>query len=480
MDLTQNDPARSEPLTLQPDPTVSTQTPALTESSATVRALSENGFGAIYGDRSAEALEAFNTDVAERGPHAALDQLAERPNAYIPGAEPSPISHALAGSLRLSLPEGDTRPDTRSDTRADAPSVDDTPKINVNGVTTEKPFPKEVGPTETQESVLRRSFEEYAFKAGISNERIDPDGMSPREVFVEERMMANLEANEGKYRIFNPDTDAAYTAEEWAARQQAGTITMYPADGDMEALVGAQQQTHQDQGTRLANDVLEALNASEELSAARLLGFTDPEARLASLMEQVGRRQGDIDFQRGFVEGLRPGGFIRLSQTYADHSVYSTLLTQSLSEAIAEREGVITVNASDGGTANIAVAIARRADSETLARLVTPADHGLGTDFLVEAATQIRNTEPNAWPTREAVLKRAAEDPNAALTLLQDPDFVRDTLDQQLRDRFLEVPDRSILGRFIQAGLSTGMRTSHPAEFEAAFRTVVETFGRRT
>lgn len=462
----------------------------LTESTSDTRTLADAGFKAVFGARSAEALTAFNADVAKRGPDAALNQFAVGPGAYIPGTRPSPMSAAIADSLRMSVPGGDARTfttpevQTEPEVRTDSPTVDDPQEVrSVGGVTTETPFPKEVGPTETQESVLRRSYEEYAFKAGISNVRMMPDRelqpgeeiLSPSELFVKERMMNNREESGGEYRIYNSDTEVAYTPDEWAARQEAGTITMYPTSGDIESLEMARQQTSMEQGARLAQEVLQLLDAGDELSAGRLLGFTRPDERLARAMEEVSRRQSDPDFQRGFVNDLRADGFIRLSQKYADNPVYSTMLTRSLSSAIAERDGVTIEPPADGSPSNIAVAIARRADSETLARLVANPNHSLGTEFLVEAAKSVTVGEKRDFGAgREDVLTRAAQDPQAALQLLQDPNFVREAAKRLVGSSHSPDPNHAVLSRFVESGLSAEMQASNPEQFAKALSTVIE------
>lgn len=478
-ELMQPEVTRDERLTLQSQPDVSPAPRGLTESSSDVQALSDGAFPAIYGARAAEARAAFNADVAQRGPDAALTQLAERPGAYAPGVEASSTSRALAGSLRLSVPDSDTRTPTAPngqtrtppDTQTNGLAVDDPPQVrSVGGVSTESVFPMGVGPEETQESVLRRSFQEYAFRAGISNQQVRADGessymegSSPSGIFVEKRMDYNYTSNGGKYEIFNPKTGENYTTDEWTDIRNSRGIEMYPTDLDMVDLEYAYLETGLDNGARAAEKIIGLLDSIDGLSSSLL------QQALQQAIQGVEANGHNAAFQAGFVNKLQVDGFIRLSEALENTPRNNAILSNALSSEAAYTR-------SSGGQI-VANEVARTADPALLNRLTADPAHPMDSEFLAEAVKNVWSKSSMNTPDGRAVIERAAKDSKASLQLLQDPEFVRNMVGRTALLRREGESYASIsmgLDLFIRSGLSPEMRDANPTQVANALRIVTE------
>lgn len=99
------------------------------------------------------------------------------------------------------------------------PVVETPPPDEINGLRAGQPVPIKIEPNDTQESVLRKAYAEYASRAGLSS--------SAQEQFVEQMMKS------GGAQILHPDTRQPFTVEEFAAQKTRGSINMLPSDGQI-------------------------------------------------------------------------------------------------------------------------------------------------------------------------------------------------------------------------------------------------------
>ncbi|MGI9054756.1 MAG: hypothetical protein ACR2F2_03015, partial [Pyrinomonadaceae bacterium] len=264
---------------------------------------------------------------------------------------------------------------------------------NILGITTKTPFPKAIEPGESQASVLKRAYEEYAFKAGISNEKAEGMDKSPAEMFVEERLAANLKAVGGETnRINNPKTDTLYTDEEW---KQLGSITMRPTDADIETLKLYKGTSDYLSGQKAADELIAAMDAGSSFWADKPFAANNATISEAKVLDTINANRNNPDFQEGFINKLGTERFLKLEVQLKDSPKYADLMRTSLSKAAnntGEFAGGIKRNP------NAAMEIAQKADIETLARLTSDQTKPMTKDFLVEAGKKTVKYG-NGWNT---------------------------------------------------------------------------------
>jgi hypothetical protein len=346
------------------------------------------------------------------------------------------------------------------------------------GVTTSRPFPKEIAPDETQESVLRRTFQEYAATAGISSERAEGAEKSPAEMFVDERMELNKAENKGEYKIFNSKTHAAYSTTEWAKFQKSGGIRMFPTENDIESLKSFKSVSDSNFGQKIANEVLEAMKEGA--------GST----RLTRALETMRAYQNNSDFQSGLVDTLGAEKFLELHAMVKDDLTYRAVLQQTLSGATSLEpeyaEGI------EHGS-SVGQQIAQKASVETLSQLLDSKSYPMSKDFLVEAGKRATTpgvgwikaeTKPgqflswdNASDKSNRIFEAISRSPAASAELLNDADFVKNGLrmsnmtDTASGDRIRN------FDRIITAGTSAEAREKNAEKVEKALITLAETIG---
>ena len=364
---------------------------------------------------------------------------------------------------------------------------------NIRGITTETPFRKEVGETETQESVLRRTFEEMAFKAGISDVKLEGQEQSPKEMFIEERMANNKAENGDKeHRIFykdsNSDTPQTFSDDDWVNRQKAGTITMYPTSDDITALKDFKASSDYNEGVRTADKVLQSLEQYEQWSLSNLTGFTNPKEDLQKALRFLDLNGTNGNFQEGFINKLGAEKFLQLEKVFADNPSYNLTISNSLAKATKNVDNTDAILVGESQTKLIEKEIAQKADIETLARLTKNKFTPQSSDFLVEAGKRAM-TQDVGWVTRagggagfgvpvkitvynegtQEVLKSIARDPQASLELLQDAEFVKNAMKLENSGENLDT-----ISQIIRSGMSKEMQASNPEKADNAIRTMIE------
>ena len=343
---------------------------------------------------------------------------------------------------------------------------------DINGVSTKTILRKAIEKDETQESVLRRTYDEMAFKAGISNQKGEGQEKSPLEMFIEDRMAANKEANNGEYKIFHDGTNEVFTADEWAKKTEKGSIDMNPTDADIAALKTYKAASDYNDGVRVANDLLEGMKNGDYRA-----------------LDDVRNRSTNSSFQEGFLNKLGADNFVKLENDLKDDLSYGKVLRDSLSTA-SQNEPLYSREAESETT--FSKEVAKKASVEQLGRLTESKFYPMGTNFLVEAGkkvttpqvgwkTNIQTTGREGLPTRVVaefvqpgageVLTAISRSPQASLELLQNEDFVKNGL------RMSNMGDgktNSIVADIIRNGTTKEIAAANPQQAEKAVKTISE------
>ncbi|MBC7795775.1 MAG: hypothetical protein H7Z37_02755 [Pyrinomonadaceae bacterium] len=299
----------------------------------------------------------------------------------------------------------------------------------INSVTTASVFPKAVGADESQESVLRRTFDEYAFKAGLSDQPVGEGELSPAKMFVEERMAANKAENGGTYRIVNlnnPQPNKVFTGTEWAARQRDGQIRMHPNSEDIDSLKQFKGIGDYNDGMRAADELNKMIDSG--------LDANDPK-----VYELIKNWKSNPSFQSGLVDRLDADNFIK-AEKYLSQTPYRDVMRIALS---ATRNDEVIGDDGEPTTTTISQRIAQRADAQVLERLTADSNNPMSKDFLIEAGkrvvkenvgfryqrdtgSEIPTSVAYANKDAETVLQRLSKNPEVSLELMQDESFVKD------------------------------------------------------
>ncbi len=93
---------------------------------------------------------------------------------------------------------------------------------NINGLQTGKRIPIKINSDDTQETVLRRTYETFADQAGLSNES--------KQKFVNQMFKS------GGTQILHAGTNTAFTDAEFAAKKMQGSIEMIPTESQIAEL----------------------------------------------------------------------------------------------------------------------------------------------------------------------------------------------------------------------------------------------------
>ena len=313
----------------------------------------------------------------------------------------------------------------------------------INGVTTKTDFTMPVGEGETQESVLRRTYQEMARRAGLSDEKksVTIDGKdrqtSNAEIFVEKSLQTNREAvkkaaTKDENRIFNSETGKVYSDTDFNKFRTGGSIiaggggqiVMNPTDSDIERLKTIKSTQDWEAGRKAADEINKALELGDRNAVGKLFSNVDASIELGKALEKVKANEGNADFQTGLLNRLGADKVVKLEGMLNDNKNYGDLMRKSLS-TVSQVEPDSTV----------AKEVAKKASIEQLVRLTGDQSTPMSKDFLVEAGKNAIKTKVVSDGIETPIysfdikateiLRNISNNKQASVELLQDKEFIK-------------------------------------------------------
>ena len=352
---------------------------------------------------------------------------------------------------------------------------------DINGITTETVFEIPISAGETQESAMRRAYEKMADQAGLSTE---PDGGN-KKIFVESRLKLNTDAN-GKVAIEHidkkPSTD--YTSAEWA---KIDKLNFRPNEQEITQLKELKSADNFNAGTKAADAIINALELGDRGIFDKLMSDKDASTELAKALNQVRENGGNYDYQQGLLNRLGADKVVKLEGMLSDNWHFNTVVKDALSTTGLENTG------KQDKTANIRREIGEKSSLDELVRLTGDKTYPMDKNFLVGAGKNV-TTKDVGWrnysivapdgtaiygseikPEAKQIFNAIAKSPEASTQLLQNTEFVKNSLLMKNAEVTRQGTSSLDLGSIIESGTSAEARAKNAQGVDKAILTIAET-----